>query len=50
MKIEKIVCGTWYTAVTSKMFSSTIFVFGNKYKRVIKIDYFQKNNIEINQI
>ena len=50
MKIEKIVCGTWYTAVTSKMFSSTIFIFGNKYKRVIKIDYFQKNNIEIKQI
>ena len=50
MKIEKISCGTWYTVVTSKMFSSTLFLFGNKYKRVIKIDYFEKNNLEIKQI
>ena len=50
MKIEKLLCGTWYTVVTSKMFSSTLFFFGNKYKRVIKIDYFEKNNLEIKQI
>ena len=50
MKIEKIICGTWYTIVTSKIFSSTLYLFGNKYKRIIKIDYFEKNNIEIKQI
>ena len=50
MKIEKISCGTWYTVITSKMFSSTLFLFGNKYKRVIKIDFFEKNNLEIKQI
>ena len=50
MKIEKIICGTWYTVVTSKMFSSTLYFFGNKYKRVIKIDFFEKNNLEIKQI
>jgi len=49
MKIEKISCGTWYSVVTSKMFSSTLFLFGNKYKRVIKIDFFEKNNLEIKQ-
>ena len=50
MKIEKLVCGTWYTVITSKMFSSTLYLFGNKYKRVIKIDYFETNNYEIKQI
>ena len=50
MKIERIICGTWYTIVTSKIFASTLYLFGNKYKRVIKIDYFEKNNIEIKQI
>ena len=50
MKIEKISCGTWYTVVTSRMFSSTLFLFGNKYKRVIKIDYFELNQYEIKQI
>ena len=50
MKIEKIICGTWYTIVTSKIFASTLYLFGNKYKRIIKIDYFEKNNIEIKQI
>ena len=49
MKIEKISCGTWYSVVTSKMFSSTLFLFGNKYKRAIKIDFFEKNNLEIKQ-
>ena len=50
MKIEKIICGTWYTIVTSKIFASTLYLFGNKYKRIIKIDYFEKNNIEIKQV
>ena len=50
MKIDKFVCATWYTVVTSKLNSNTLFLFGNKYKRVIKIDYFQNNNIEIKQI
>ena len=50
MKIEKVVCGTWYTVVTSRMFSSTLFIFGNKYKRVIKIDFFENNKYEIKQI
>ena len=50
MKIEKIACGTWYTVVNSRMFSSTLFLFGNKYKRVIKIDYFEINKFEIKQI
>jgi alpha-tubulin suppressor-like RCC1 family protein len=50
MKIDKIVCGTWYTAITSRMFSSTLFIFGNKYKRVIKIDFFENNKYEIKQI
>ena len=50
MKVEKIACGTWYTVVTSRMFSSTLFLFGNKYKRVIKIDYFEINKYEIKQI
>ena len=50
MKIEKIICGTWYTIITSKIFASTLYLFGNKYKRIIKIDYFEKNNIEIKQV
>ena len=50
MKIEKVVCGTWYTVVTSRMFSSTLFIFGNKYKRVIKIDFFENNKYTIKQI
>ena len=50
MKIEKVVCGTWYTAVTSRMFSSAIFIFGNKYKRVIKINFFEENKYEIKEI
>ena len=50
MKIDKIACGTWYTAITSRMFSSTLFIFGNKYKRVIKIDFFENNKYEIKQI
>ncbi len=50
MKIEKVECGTWYTVVTSRMFSSTLFLFGNKYKRVIKIDFFELNKYEIKQI
>ena len=50
MKIEKIACSTWYTVVTSRMLSSTLFLFGNKYKRVIKIDYFEINKYEIKQI
>ena len=50
MKIEKVVCGTWYTVVTSRMFSSTLFIFGNKYKRVIKIDFFENNKYQIKQI
>ena len=50
MKIEKIICGTWYTIVTSKIFASTLYLLGNKYKRIIKIDYFEKNNIEIKQV
>ena len=50
MKIDKFVCATWYTVVTSKVNTNTLFIFGNKYKRVIKIDYFQNNNIEIKQM
>jgi alpha-tubulin suppressor-like RCC1 family protein len=50
MKIESIICGTWYTVVTSRMFYSTLFLFGNKYKRVIKIDFFENNKYEIKQI
>ena len=50
MKIENIVCSTWYTVVSSRMFSSTLFLFGNKYKRVIKIDFFENNKYEIKQI
>jgi alpha-tubulin suppressor-like RCC1 family protein len=50
MKIEKIICSTWYTVVTSRMFSSTLFLFGNKYQRVIKIDYFENNKYEVKQI
>ena len=50
MKIEKIICSTWYTVVTSRMFSSTLFLFGNKYKRVLKIDFFENNKYEIKQI
>ena len=48
-KIEKIICGTWYTIAESKIFASTLYLFGNKYKRIIKIDYFEKNNIDINR-
>ena len=48
-KIEKIICGTWYTIAASKIFASTLYLFGNKYKRIIKIDYFKKNNIDINR-
>ena len=50
MKVESIICGTWYTVVTSRMFSSTLFLFGNKYKRVIKIDFFEINKYEVKQI
>ena len=50
MKIEKVVCGTWYTAVTSRMLSSALFIFGNKYKRVIKINFFEENKYEIKEI
>ena len=50
MKIEQIICSTWYTVVTSRMFSSTLFLFGNKYQRVIKIDYFENNKYEVKQI
>ena len=50
MKIENVSCGTWYTVVTSRMFSSTLFLFGNKYERVIKIDFFELNKYEIKQI
>ena len=50
MKIEQIICSTWYTVITSRMFSSTLFLFGNKYQRVIKIDYFENNKYEVKQI
>lgn len=50
MKIKYIDCGTWFTACTSQMFPERIFIFGNFFKKVIKITYFEEKKIEIKQI
>lgn len=50
MRIKQIECGTWFTCCTSQMFPSIIYVFGNCYKNVIKITYFEINKLEIKQL
>lgn len=50
MKIKLIDCGTWFTVCTSQIFPSTIYIFGNSFKRVIKITFFDQNKLEIKQI
>ncbi len=50
MKVKLLQCGTWFTVCTSMMFPNSIYIFGNFYKRVIKISFFEDNKLEIKQI
>jgi hypothetical protein len=50
MKVKFIQCGTWFTVCTSQMFPSTLYIFGNFFKKLIKITYFEYNRLEIKQI
>jgi alpha-tubulin suppressor-like RCC1 family protein len=50
MRIKLIDCATWFTVCTSQQSPGIIYIFGNSYKRVVKITYFEINKLEIRQL
>jgi hypothetical protein len=50
MRVRLIDCATWFTVCTSQQSPSIIYIFGNSYKRVVKITYFEVNKLEVKQL
>lgn len=47
--VNLITTGMWFTALTS-ISQNDIFLFGNNFKKIVKIDYFTKKNMTIDKI
>lgn len=47
IKIKLLHVGTWFTICTSFINSNIIFFFGNKNQKILRIEYFVENNINI---
>jgi alpha-tubulin suppressor-like RCC1 family protein len=50
MRVKLLDCATWFTVCTSYMTQSIIYIFGNSYKKVVKLTFFEINKLEIKQI